>query len=69
MRMDSFGWLPVLVLQEYWKTTLLISSASDKRETEVLGSVREQKWQRGCRIWKGKTYRFGKEDWSTEVEK
>lgn len=73
MRMDSFGWLPVLVLQNYWKTMYLISRALDKHEggceIEVSGSVRGQKWQRGCRVWKGKICRFGKEDWSTEVER
>lgn len=42
MRMDSFGWLPVLVLQNYWKTMYLISRALDKheggREIEASGS-------------------------------
>lgn len=64
MRMDSFGWLPVLVLQNYWKTMYLISRALDKheggREIEVSGSVREQKWQRGCRIWKGRCADLGR---------
>lgn len=47
--------------QAYWKT--------QDCPKEMSGSHREQRWQRGCRTWKGRIYGFGKEDLSREVER